>query len=477
MAKLTRREMLEASAVSGVCVLANLPVSAAGQKEADQPPKDEPQFLLIAVEESDNSVGFYDSWSGSEVGRVRLSLWPHEINVSPDGATVYVSNFGLRDYDLTIGHAGNSVSAIDIRGRCELDRYYTCSDNVRYWGPHGVKVSPDAASLYVNVERVVGLREPDPTSPPGQEVTKMLVYDIATKALKRTFNLHAETPLANADKAFRFAVEPSQEFNVPRGSHNFVFSADGKDLWIFSGRNGISKLDPVTGKVVVQLTDFNGACRGLAFTKSGMLLVSATNEVSLVDPKTAQITKKVGNLGVTQILYSKATPDEKHVLAPAVWEGMVLVIDMAAGKVVKRISTGIDPVQVEIAPHGKSAYVTHGRSYWLSEIDLTTFDERHRVKTRGGPNGLAFAPWSPPPTSGPSSTVSSSTWRTRRRPSLAPSPRRAPMRFTASSRATTPLSARACPSPCRTCRTFTSRAAMPAPASVKPRRWSAHSVS
>ena len=349
-----------------------------------RPAQGEERFLLLAVEESDSTVGFYDSTDGTEVGRVRLSLWPHEIAVAPDGTTAFVSNFGLRDYDLTIGHAGNSVSAINIGSRCEVDGYYTCSDSVRYWGPHGVKVSPDGTSLYVNVERVVGLREPDPTAAPGQEVTKMLVYDIATKALKRTFDITTEAPLTKVERAMRFAVEPHQDFGVPRGSHNFVFSPDGNDLWIFSGRNGISKLNPTDGKVIAQLSDFNGACRGLAFTKSGKLLVSATNEVTLVDPKTATIIKKIGNLGVTQILYSKATPDEKHVLAPAVWEGLILVIDVDAGKVVKRISTGIDPVQVEIAPHGNSAYVTHGRSYWLSEIDLTTFEERRRVATKGG---------------------------------------------------------------------------------------------
>ncbi|MCY3008093.1 MAG: ABC transporter substrate-binding protein [Planctomycetota bacterium] len=356
--------------------------------------------MILAVEESDNSLGFYDSAEGTEVGRVKLSLWPHEVAISPDGKVAYVSNFGLRDYDLTIGHAGNSVSAIHVESRCESDRYFTCSDSFRYWGPHGVKVTPDGASLYVNVERVVGLREPDPSAGPGMEVTKMLVFDLATKSLKRSFNFASEPQLTVAEKSLRFADDPSLEFGVPRGSHNFVFSADGKDLWIFSGRGGISKMEAATGKILAQLTDFNGSCRGLAFTKSGQLLVSATNEIALVDPKAAKIIKKIGNLGAGQILYAKATPDEKHALAPAVWEGQILVVDLKTDKVVKRISTGVDPVQVEIAPHEKSAFVTHGRSYWLSEIDLSSFEERRRIKTRGGPNGLAFAPWSPAPARG-----------------------------------------------------------------------------
>ena len=70
------------------------------------------------VEESNNSLRFFDSETGLECGRVSLSLWPHEVAVSPNGKTAYVSNFGLRDYDLTLGHAGNSISVIDIAGRC-----------------------------------------------------------------------------------------------------------------------------------------------------------------------------------------------------------------------------------------------------------------------------------------------------------------------------------------------------------------------
>ena len=50
-----------------------------------------------------------------------------------------------------------------------------------------------------------------------------------------------------------------------------------------------------------------------------------------------------------------------------------------------------------ISPDKLSAYVTHGRSRWLSEIELSGFTEKRRIETLGGPNGAAFAPWSPAP--------------------------------------------------------------------------------
>ena len=242
------------------------------------------RHLVLLVEESNNSLGFFDSQDGSELGRVGLSLWPHEVAVSPDGKIAYVSNFGLRDYDLTIGHAGNSISVIDIATRCEVHRLYTCDGQFRYWGPHGVKVTPDGTELFVNVERIIGKREPDLTLGPGTDQTDMLVFDLQTRRPVRSFSL--PSILSREPNP---PEDPVKQYGVPRGSHNFVFSKDGSSLWLFSGRGGISRLDPVTGQITAHLTNFSGAVRGLSFFHDGRLLVSATNELTIIDPGTLQI--------------------------------------------------------------------------------------------------------------------------------------------------------------------------------------------
>ena len=363
------------------------------------------RYLILLVEESDSSLGFYDSLNGEEVGRVRLSLWPHEIAVSRDGTTAYVSNFGLRDYDLNLGFAGNAISVVNIPHRVETERLYTCTPDHPYWGPHGVKVSPDGRRLYVNVERVGGKRERDPNTIPGQDPTKLLVFDLATKAVINQFDVPLPLPKPSSNRrrlgllgvGADLGEEPSSTFDVVQGSHNFVFSPDGANLWIFSGRTGVTRMNPLTGEITARLTDFNGAVRSLSFTPDGRLLVSATDEITLIDPKTLQVSQRISDLGITQLLYAKATPDNKFVLAPAVWEGQVIVVDLSLEKVVHRIVTGIDPVQVMVAPDGESAYVTHGRSRWLSEIGFSDFRERRRIPTLGGPNGAAFAPWAAPP--------------------------------------------------------------------------------
>ncbi len=341
------------------------------------------RHLILLVEETDHSLGFYDSVDGSLDARIRLGYRPHEIAVAPDGRTAYVSNFGLHDYDLTTGHAGNSVSVIDIPNRCESHRLYTCTDKFQCWAPHGVKLSPDGRHLFVNVERAAG-REP------SGEGSKMLVFDITTREIVRTF---AMPRVAGHD-------EPKHAYGLPRGSHNFVFSPGGRDIWIFSGVGGITRIDPRNGKPTGHLKDFRGAVRGLTFTGDGQLLVSATNEISLVDPARLRVTRRISNLGVTQLLYSDITPDGRYVLAPAVWESQVVVVDLARGKVVARIPTGVDPVHVVVAPNHRSAYVTHGRGRWCIEIELATWRITRQIATRGGPNGVDVAPWTQRPRRG-----------------------------------------------------------------------------
>lgn len=354
-------------------------------------PKD-PPYLILAVEESASSLAFYDPESGKEVGRVALSLWPHEIAVASDGLA-YVSNFGVRDYDLSLGYAGNSVSVVDVAARAEIGRLFTKDGSQKYWAPHGVKVSPDENHVYVNVERVLGTREPD-LERPGSEFTKLLKFERSSGACVAELSI----PIPEFDRGGADPDRAIAAYDVIPGTHNFVFSPhDPNELWLFSGRAGVSVFNVEQGLITHRLQSFNGAVRSLSFGPSGNLLVSATNEVSLVDPVKKTIIWKYGGFGVGQILYSTLTPDESFVLAPAVWEGQVLVVSTKDGTITHSLSTGIDPVQVVVSPDGARAYVTHGRTQWLSYIDLADLSKvSGRIMAKGGPNGIAFAPWSSP---------------------------------------------------------------------------------
>jgi ABC-type branched-subunit amino acid transport system substrate-binding protein/DNA-binding beta-propeller fold protein YncE len=338
------------------------------------------KYLLIAVEESDSSIGFYDASTGNEVARVKTGLWPHEIEISRDGTTAYVTNFGVKDYDERIGQPGASISIIDLRYFCEVGRLYTFrnkNEYLRFRGPHGVKISPDGNQLYVNVETD----------------DRLLIYNINNE-----FNLQGfvET-IALENKIVETKVDSfyDVDLTLPAGTHNMLFSEDGKFLYVTAGVGGVTEIDVETKK---QTRTFycNGAVRGLTYTiDKQQLIASASNEVCLVNPTTFQITKRFLHLGAKQILNSAPTPDGKYILSPAVWEGCLLVINIQTGEVERRIIVGTDPIHILIHPN-RSAFITSGRSKYLTEIDLGTYEIVKKIRTKGGPNGMACIQYKEP---------------------------------------------------------------------------------
>jgi hypothetical protein len=119
-------------------------------------------------------------------------------------------------------------------------------------------------------------------------------------------------------------------------------------------------------------------------------MASGSNEIALVDPATLAIHKHFKDLGVGQILYSDMSPDGKYIVAPAVWNSQVIIINTQSGRVIKRIVTGNDPVTVKIDSSGNFAYVTNARDEHLTQINLKTF-QSNSMSVGQGPNGLAIA--------------------------------------------------------------------------------------
>lgn len=352
------------------------------------------RHIIVAVEQSASAVGFYDSETWAEAGRVNVGFWPHEIEVSEDEGTIYVTNFGIQDYDETIGRPGASISVIDVASRCEVKRLYTFGEPYEYAtrrAPHGVKLGPEN-QLYVNLE----------------DEFRMLVFDLSNPARVtpvRSFSMAAAADPTESPKA---GVLPSYDFPIPHGTHNFLFSKDQRTLFVIAGKGGVVALDPMTGKELYRRS-FDSPVRGLVYTPDGELLIaSLKNELRLLWPSNLQDFKVLDNegkgLGVGQILYSKPTvPDASgkyEILAPAVWDSQIVFIDPDTGRTTGRIVTGIDPVNIQLCPDGSRAYVTHGRSPYLSVIDVKNRSLVGQIRTRGGPNGVAVVGYSAPPERG-----------------------------------------------------------------------------
>lgn len=317
-----------------------------------------PKHMLTAVEENAGQVSFYNPQNGKRLGSLYVGFLPHEIAITKDGKTAYISNFGIRDYDSGSGVPGVSISVLDIPNRVEKYRLYTF-DPIHHKdysqidsAPHGIKLRPPfEKQLYVNVEKG----------------SKILVFDLASKILIK-------------------------KFDVSQNTHNLFFSPDGKTLWLMAGRDGVMRMDANTGKITGKV-NFSTPVRGLKYTSDGhYLMASAVNQVVFIDPVKLTIKKQFNNLGVGSILYSDITPDQKLIIAPAAFDNQIIIIDVGTGKVVKRIVTGLNPINVIISPSGKFAYVANATDKHITKINLSTFETKNIV-THGGPNGMAFVPY------------------------------------------------------------------------------------
>lgn len=328
-------------------------------------------FQIIAVEESDSTLGVYDGDSLLEVARIETGTWPHEIALDAARSTAFVANFGIKDYDEHIGQPGASISVIDLQLFAERERLYTFTDGNDYprrRAPHAVLIDEARNQLLVNVE--------------------------AEDALLR-FALDADGP-ASANRPTAF-VEPvigdtgePLATPLPNGTHTMVLSQDGARLYLGCGPSGLVELDAETGARLRSL-NCGGPVRGLEWSADGsQLLVAAGGDLCLVDPGTLLVRQRYPT-GVAQLLYPTPTPDGVYVLVPGVWEGMVLRINLATGAI-DRMITGSDPIHIVIPEDGDAAFVGHGRSKWIVRFDWRRFAETGRIVTRGGANGLAWAP-------------------------------------------------------------------------------------
>ena len=73
---------------------------------------------LIVLNKSEHSASLIDPDSGSTLAKLPVGRGPHELIVSPDGRTAYVSNFGRYGIcpagDTMCQTAGNTITVIDV---------------------------------------------------------------------------------------------------------------------------------------------------------------------------------------------------------------------------------------------------------------------------------------------------------------------------------------------------------------------------
>lgn len=316
------------------CLLAVLAVSPCSAAELPNP-------ALIVLVKGANELAIVDPASLKILARVPTGEAPHEVALSTDGKTAFVSNYGART-------PGNSISVIDLAAQREIKRV----DLGPVRRPHGMAESGGKVYFTAEFNRLVGRYDPqsgtvDWLMGTGQSGTHMLVV---TRDESKIF-----TSNIGSDSLTMFERGANGNWNVSaipvgKGPEGIALSSDGKELWSAHSRDGgVTIIDAVSGKVVQTLSTMTKRSNRMRFT-----------------------------------------PDGKRVLISDLSGGEVLVLDVASRKVLQRIQLPGQPEGILITPDGARAFVGLGNANAVAVIDLKTMTMTGKFDTGAETDGLAW---------------------------------------------------------------------------------------
>jgi YVTN family beta-propeller protein len=329
-----------------------------------------PANALLVLEKEQNTLVIVDPASLTIVARVPVGNNPHEVAVSDDGKTAYISNYG-----------GATIAIVDLVAQKPLAPI----DLGALRAPHGLVFA--GGKLYFTAEgaKVVGRYDPstqkiDWVMGTGQNRTHMV---IVSKDLKTVFTSNVSSATVSiieqgaAQGPGRGPGGPGAPgtpgppggrgpggpppgggapdwsiTNIPvgRGSEGFDLSPDGKDLWVANAQDKTISIIDVSSKKVVRTLPSTGSANRL-----------------------------------------KITPDGKYVFVSDLSGNDLLVVDAATRQEHKRITLPASSEGLLMAPDGLHVYTTLNSRDAVAVIDLKTMTVAGEVKTGRGPDGLAWA--------------------------------------------------------------------------------------
>jgi YVTN family beta-propeller protein len=305
-----------------------------------------PSPALLVLEKEDQTVAIVDPAILRVDGRVAAGSDPHEICVSRDGRTAYISNYGAFSTPL------HTLSVVDLVARKPLPPV----DLGALRAPHGLEEAEGRIYFTAEGSKAIGRYDPavgrvDWILGLGQSRTHMLVV---ARDLRHVFTSDVNADAISILEMDEHAdVSGWNETRVPvgKGPEGFDVSPDGRELWVANSHDGTVSIVDLAARKVTQTLDVQ--------------------------------TKRANRL--------KFTPDGRRVLISDLETGDLVVLDASARRPTKRIGLGRGAAGILLAPDGSRAFVAVSRDNYVAVLDLATLSVTGRIATGRGPDGMAWA--------------------------------------------------------------------------------------
>ncbi len=308
-----------------------------------------PSPALLVIEKDTQRVDIVDPTNLQIVGRASVGADPHEIAVSGDGNTAFISDYGA------FGTPMHLLSVIDLVAQKPLPPVELGA----LLAPHGMQTLN--GQIYFTAEGSKAIGRYDPATGRvawilgvGENRTHMLVVSPDGNHIF-TSNVNSDTISIFDRELDRNAADASgwkeDRVTVGIGPEGFDVSPDGKELWAANSHDGTVSILNIASRNVIETLDMR---------------MKMANRL-------------------------KFTPDGKLVLISDLGAGDLEVIDAASRREVKRINLGQGTAGILITPDGRRAFVAVSRDSYVAVVDLKTLSVTGRIATGGGPDGMAWA--------------------------------------------------------------------------------------
>jgi YVTN family beta-propeller protein len=307
---------------------------------------------LFVVAKTASFVEFYDPRTCQRIDEIKLPEFPHEVALSPDRATAYVSIYGNGIVG-TNTRPGTQIAVIDLKSR----KLSGIIELAPYLAPHG------------------------------------MVFD-------RDGNLWATAELTNC----LVVIDPKRGVvtaDVPIGSHRthwMALTPDGAKLYVPHRQlNWVTVIDTRTRQVIKKIPGFTYECQGIAMAPDGNRVYQASSarpDVSVIDPRSDEVvaSTRVEGLGdfPPQHTRLRVTPDNRHIIVTYNVSRMGAVLDTQDLKCQALFKLEKGPMGIAFPDAGSKAFITNHDEGSVSVLDLAEMKIVHRFQTHMGPETLAF---------------------------------------------------------------------------------------
>ena len=301
---------------------------------------------LVVLNKSEHTVSLIDPRSGNTLAKLPVGRGPHEVIVSPDGRTAYVSNFGPYGIcpagDTMCKTLGNTITVIDLASRMVKATYDYGSNR----GQHGSVISRDGKLLWVTSETPQSLLEIDAAT--GKIVNQWLTKQERSHLVVVTPDekkFYVTNTISGSVSVIDRATGTVKVIPIGKGAEAITISPNGREVWVGMPKdNKIAVISTAKDEVVETFDSGGKQPQRICFTPGGNeVWVShvAGDTLTVIDAKSRKV---VANVSVGKrpqgIVFS---PDGRRGFFALSRSNQVAVIDVRDRSVVQNFETGLDP--------------------------------------------------------------------------------------------------------------------------------------